>query len=54
MTEKLEKEISLLKEKKECLDQRLEKEKSELEELKSKALEVKVRRIVLEELLKKY
>lgn len=52
--EKIKEEINALKQEKEHLDQRLDQEIQELEDLKNQVLEMKVRRIVLEELLKKY
>lgn len=52
--EKIKEEINTLKQEKEHLDQRLDQEIQELEALKNQAFEMKVRRIVLEELLKKY
>lgn len=52
--EKIKEEINVLKQEKEHLDQRLDQEIQELEDLKNQVFEMKVRRIVLEELLKKY
>lgn len=52
--EKIKEEIDALKQEKEHLDQRIDQETQELEALKNQAFEMKVRRIVLEELLKKY
>lgn len=46
-----EEEVEILKQTKQQLDQQLKKESLELEELKNEALEIKIRRIVLEELM---
>lgn len=49
--ENLREEVSVLKSEKKELDKKVEKELKELEELREKTQEMKIRKILLEELL---
>lgn len=50
----LKDEVHLLRQKKLTLDEQIDKEQKELQLLKDTTFELTIRRIVLEELLKKY